>query len=317
MRAIDSRCLGAALIICLSWPIQRSEAAPAPVAVIIPGDRVFPDSMTSTFDRTLYVGSAERGGILRVRPGAPKAESWIQPGAFGSASISGVFADIRTQTLWVCSNSRAEPLPDTESFLIAFDLRSGAGKFKAKLPGTKTFCSDIAVAHDGSVYVANSAAPQILKYNAQTKQLNVWLSDPQFQPSSGIGLDGIAAATDGNIYVDSNADGKFFQITTDGGKPTSTNLMPLSRPLVRPGALRSIYGDAFFLIEGVGRLDRVTIEGGEAIVDTIREGINEPSGVAHEANTTWVTEGQLSYLSDPSKKDKSPTLPFRIDAINY
>jgi sugar lactone lactonase YvrE len=316
MSATDSRYLAAALIIFLSF-ISHNEAAPAPLAVILPGDRVFPESMTSTLDGTLYVGSAERGGILRVRPGASKAESWIQPGAFGSASISGVFADVRTQTLWVCSNSRAELSPDTESFLIAFDLRSGAGKLKAKLPGSKTFCGDIAVTHDGDVYVTNSAAPQILKYNSQTRQLDIWLSDPQFQPPSGIGLDGIAAATDGNIYVDSNAAGQFFQITIDDGKPTSTTLMPLSRPLSRPGALRSIFGHAFFLIEGVGRLDRLTVEGSEAIVDTIREGINEPSGVAHEDNTTWVAEGQLSYLFDPSKKDKSPALPFRIDAINY
>jgi hypothetical protein len=46
----------------------------------------------------------ERLAIARIRPGASKAEEWIAPAAFGSRSTFGVFADAKSNTLWVCSN---------------------------------------------------------------------------------------------------------------------------------------------------------------------------------------------------------------------
>jgi len=322
MRLIARGCLEAALFISLWLPVVSGDAANAPDAITLPGDRIIPESISAVPDGTLYIGSAARGGVLRVRPGASKAESWIAPGAFGSKSIFGVLADLKSQTLWVCSNEQPapgdlRPVAEAESFLIGYDLRTGFGKIKASLPGAKAFCSDIAVGHDGSVYVANAAAPQILKFNPQTKRLDVWLSDPQFQPGSGIGLDGIAVATDGTVYADTYTAGGFFRIAVDNGKPASTSLMPISRPLIHPGALRPIWGDAFFLVEGVGRLDRVTIEGAEAIVDTIRDGLTGPTGVAHANDTTWVAEGQLPNLHESPSKGQNQSSPFRIDAIHY
>jgi hypothetical protein len=37
-----------------------------------------------------------------------------------------------------------------------------------------------------------------------------------------------------------------------------------------------------------------------------------PTGVAIAGGTAWVSEGQLSYLFDPSKKQQKPNLPFRL-----
>ena len=304
-----------ALFALLAALIPLGHAANARKVIPLPGDRVFPESISATSDGTLYIGSAGAGGVLRAPPGAVKAEPWIAPGAFGSKSIFGVLADVRSQILWVCSNDFSAA--GSNGTLIAYDLKSGQGKFKANLPGQKTLCNDIAVGHDGSVYVSNSAAPQILKLNPQTKQLDIWLTDPQFQPKQGVGLDGIAVASDGTVYVDTYTEGKFFRIPVSDGKPTATILISISRPLVLADALRPIWGDAFLLIEGAGRLDRITIEGTEAIVDTIGDGFNQPTGVARANGTTWVAEGQLPYLFDPKKKNQKPKLPFRLVAVDY
>src|SRR5258707_11121488 len=144
-----------------------SNAFPAP-SIDLPGDRVFPENITSTRDGTLYVGSLGSGGIIRIKPGAAKAELWIKHGAFGSRSIFGVLADERSNTLWACSNDMSAlgvVIASTEngSVLKGFDLKTGQGKVSAKLPGDHTFCNDIAIGPDGSAFVTNTAAPEILR----------------------------------------------------------------------------------------------------------------------------------------------------------
>jgi streptogramin lyase len=81
-----------------------SSALAVRASIDLPGDRIFPENITSTKDGTLYVGSLGSGGIIRIKPGAAKAELWIKPGTFGSRSIFGVLADERSNTLWACSN---------------------------------------------------------------------------------------------------------------------------------------------------------------------------------------------------------------------
>jgi streptogramin lyase len=316
------RILWRAVILVLSISLASSDCRAANLAINLPGDRAFPESISAAPDGTLYIGSLASGGVLRAKPGASWAEPWIAPGAYGSRSIFGVLADRKSQTLWVCSNDVSAlgvpgPGDETGSALIGFDLNTGQGKIRAKLLGAHTLCNDIAVAREWTVYVTNSAAPEILKLNPQTKQLEVWLDDPQFQPAKGIGLDGIAIATDGTLYVDTYTEGKFFRISVDDGKAGTVMELPTSRPLVLADALRPIWGDAFLLIEGAGRLDRVTVEGEEAMIDTIREGLHEPTGVARAGTTTWVSEGQLSYLFDPIKKKQKPSLPFRLVGVTY
>jgi hypothetical protein len=64
-------------------------------------------------------------------------------------------------------------VPGTESgsALKGFDLKTGEGKFRAKLPGDHTTCNDIAIGADGSVYVTNTSAPEILRLPPRGKQL--------------------------------------------------------------------------------------------------------------------------------------------------
>ncbi len=314
-RALFRRSAGALGIIGL---VGASSVFAASASIALPGDRVFPENIASTRDGTLYVGSLGSGGIIRIKPGTSQAEVWIKPGAFGSRSIFGVLADERSNTLWVCSNDLSAlgvVIPGTEigGVLKGFDLRTGAGKISAKLPGEQTTCNDIAIGTDGSAYVTNTAAPQILRLPPGGKQLEVWATDPLLAPpAGGAGLDGIAFGGDGNLYVDTYTPGELFRVKVTGGKAGKVTKLTPSRQLVLADAIRPLGGNTFLIIEGGGRLDRMHIKGDVATIETLEGGYAVPTGVAVADKTAWVSEGQLSYVFDPGKKGQTPNLPFHI-----
>jgi outer membrane protein assembly factor BamB len=312
------RCAAAVII---AGCLMASNAFAAPASISLPGDRVFPENITSTKDGTLYVGSLGSGGIFRIKPGATKADLWIKPGAFGSRSIFGVLADERSNTLWACSNDMSAlgvVIASTEngSVLKGFDLKTGQGKVSAKLPGDHTFCNDIAIGADGSAFVTNTAAPEILRLPPGRSQLEVWANDPLLAPpAGGSGLDGIAFGSDGNVYVDTYTPGELFRVdVVDGNAGKVTKLRP-SRPLTLSDAIRPLGGNEFLIIEGAGRLDRMRIQGDNAVIETLKDGYVTPTGVTVIGHTAWVSEGQLAYVFDPAKRGQSPNVPFHIYSV--
>ena len=139
-----------------------------PAEIALPGERAYPESITAAPDGTLYVSSPAVGGVWRIKPQTGTVEEWIKPGAFGTRSTLGVLVDSKANLLWVCSNdfsSSGIPGPSSVpgSFVKGFDLASGEGKVSAELPGNATLCNDMVVGPDGSLFVTNSLAPQILK----------------------------------------------------------------------------------------------------------------------------------------------------------
>jgi streptogramin lyase len=165
-------------------------------AIEVPGDRAFTESIAAGPDGTLYLSSLASGGIARVKSGTSKAEAWIAPGAFESRSTFGVFADAKSNTLWVCSNDVsslgvAGPGSATGSHLKGFDLATGEGKISAQFPGKKNLCNDMTVASDGTVYVTNSLTPQILQLKPGRKLVNgAGRSHPAYLIINGLGFCG-------------------------------------------------------------------------------------------------------------------------------
>src|SRR5467141_1788660 len=78
--------------------IQKGES------IAVPGTKAFPESIASTSDGALFVGRVGNGGIVRAKPRTAESTVFVQPGALGSRSILGVFADEAANTLWACSN---------------------------------------------------------------------------------------------------------------------------------------------------------------------------------------------------------------------
>ena len=326
------------LTFCLSVPLvlsvaQGIDGRSAPYATVegatqkvesipIPGTKAFPESITSTTDGTLYVGRVGDGGIVRVKPRTAESTIFVQPGASGSRSILGVFADEASSTLRACSNDlSASGGPaigrDTGSALKGFDLKTGVGKHSVSLPGSHAFCNNITMDAKGSVYITDSANPAILKLSPGATTFEVFAQDSAFSsPQGGIGLDGIAFGSDGDLYVTTYTAGELLRVEVKDGRAGRITTLPGTSHLEFPDALRTLgSNNSFLLIEGSGRLDRVVIQGNAFAVTPIRGGFATPTSVARIGTTAWVSEGQLSFFFDPSKKNLSPSLPFRIYAV--
>ena len=302
---------GSLLLLALDLSGLRAQAP-----ITLPGDRVFPENISSDRAGNIYVGNFGSGGVFRIKPHGTAVESWIAPGAYGTNSVAGVLADERSNTLWVCSNSLKEvgvdvAGGDSASTLKGFDLRTGQGRISVPLPTSPSFCNDIAIGRDGSAFVSNSSSAEILRLRPNAKVLEIWFSDPTLQPKDGVGLDGLAFGEDGSLYVDRYDPGDIYRIEIKGDKAGRVTRLGTSRALVNTDAIRPLGHDRFLLVEGGGRLDRMTIKGDSALVETLKDGFDTPTGATRVGNVVWVSEAQFGFLFDPAMKGKKPA-PFRI-----
>src|SRR6266446_7144952 len=239
-----------------SAPYATVQATQKVESIPVPGTKAFPESITSTTDGTLYVGRLGDGGIVRVKPRTRESTIFVQPGASGSRSILGVFADEASSTLWACSNDlSALGAPaagsDTGSALKAFDLKTGNGKRSVSLPGSHAFCNDITVDAQGSVYVTDSANPTILKLSAGATTFDVFAQDSAFSASQsgGAGLDGIAFGSDGNLYVTNYTAGELVRVEVKGGRAGRITALSGNHRLRFPDALRTLGNNSLLLVE--------------------------------------------------------------------
>src|SRR5215475_15566018 len=67
--------------------------------------RIFPESITSTRNGAIYIGSLGLDSVYRAGPDSVRAEVWIAPKSHGLQSVLGVFADEPAGTLWVCTSA--------------------------------------------------------------------------------------------------------------------------------------------------------------------------------------------------------------------
>ncbi|MBR0900341.1 hypothetical protein JQ616_35780 [Bradyrhizobium tropiciagri] len=296
----------AAIVVALGMAgAARAETAPVGVP-----NKSFPESVTSTSDGALYVGSFNHGGVTKISGG--KAEQLVKPGAADSRSTLGVLADEKSGTLYVCSNDIsgfgvAGPSDTKGAWLKTFDLKSGAPKGSFALSDPKSLCNDIAVGADGTAYVSDSFTPIVYSLKPGGTALATFATDPQLAPAKdGVGLDGIAIGADGNIYVTTFIPAKLFKVEVKDGKAGAVTELKPSRPLDHADALRA-HGSGFLLIEGNGKLDKVTVKGSEATIDTVKDGLAEPVSVTQVGNVGWIAEGKLSYIIGDNKgKDPGP-----------
>ena len=286
-------------------------AGQAVTEITLPATRIFPESITSTADGTLMVGSLGHGNVLRIAPGKNTAVEWIKPGAGGLNNVLGVYADEKGKTLWVCSNN-LENKGDATA-VMAFDLKSGAPKGAYKLPGEGPLCNDIAVAPDGTAYVADTRLATVLMLKPGSKTLEVAAKDPLLA-----GADGLAFGDKTTLYVNSVTAGKLLRVDLGAdGKSKKVTELKLSRPLDRPDGMRAIGTHRLLLAENSGKMDIVTFEGPDkqnAVIKTIKEGLESTPGVTATRGMAWLIEGKLNYRTDAAFKDKDPGT-FKMVAV--
>jgi sugar lactone lactonase YvrE len=298
---------GAALVafVAVAW------GAPSITEITLPGTLVFPESITSTSDGTLIVGSLGHGNVLRIAPGKTTAEEWIKPGTGGLNAVLGVYAEEKGKTLWVCSN-KMEGKGEATS-VMSFDLESGAPKGTYLLPGGMPLCNDIAVAADGTAYISDTVQASILMLKPGAKALEVAAKDPLLA-----GADGLAFGDKNVLYVNSVTTGKLLRLELGpDGKSKMIVDLKLSRPLERPDGMRAIGKERLLLAENSGKMDVVTFEGPEmqnAVIKTVKEGLESTPAVTLTKGMAWIVEGKLNYRNDPNMKGKDPGM-FKMYAV--
>jgi len=302
-------------VFVMGCAVQAAQPPASRGDIRIDGKGVHPESLTSTADGTLFTGSLT-GTIYRAGPRDTVATAFIKPDAEnGLRAVFGVLADEKAGRLWVCSV--ANPFgprtvgPAAPSEVAAFDLKSGALVGRWAFPAPGGTCNDIAIAADGAAYATDTPLGRILKLAPGGKALEVVASHQSLR-----GIDGIAFAADGNMYINNVQRHELWRVkpTADPAAPELTLLKP-SQPMQGPDGLRLIRGNRFVQGEsGGGRVTLVTINGDNATIDVLREGLTGVPGVTLIGDAVYTAEGKIDYLVKPELRGQDPG-EFRAIAI--
>jgi sugar lactone lactonase YvrE len=294
-------------------------AAPtAPAQIVIPGTRIIPESLTSTSDGIVYIGSIGARQIYRAAPGADTAEVFIPAGTGDMQAIFGVLADEKSGNLYACSGNMGPPAPGTkpvQSAMYVFDLKTGAYKMHYPLPTPGAACNDIAVDADGGVYVTDTQNMLVATLKPAGGKFEVWAGQGgKFGPTGGV-LDGIAVV-DGKVYVNTLVTSKLFVVPiAAGGKSGEVAEVKLDKPLDRPDGMRA-FGHGLLVANGggAGSVGAVTFDGyGGGRHSVIKEGFPDgPVAVTVVGDNVYVLEAQFASMrAEPGTPDK----PFKATAV--
>jgi len=271
----------------------------------------FPESLTSTANGTVYIGSLQQGAVYRAMPGAAEAKPFISKEAGNFGLVLGVLADTPTDTLWVCDDN------GDHAYLKTFSLKAGSLKKTYELPGGG-FCNDIALKGAGTkkdAYITDTKGGRILKLASGSDVLSVWYTNDKSDPS----LDGLVWQGDA-LYTNTYNGNHLIRIplNPDGSAGKGVNLTT-SMDIYQPDGMRLSSSGKILMVEGRGkdgngRLDEVTVNGDAATIKVIKDKYMLPTAVTVVGNTAYVLEAKLNYQRDPALKGKDPA-PFKAYAV--
>jgi sugar lactone lactonase YvrE len=277
----------------------------APTDIVIDDQKVFPESLGSTPDGTLYIGGSGTGRIYIAKPGQAKAEPWISKEDGDFHLVLGVLADKKSNTLWVCDNDTVAHSATLKTFALDTGKKLKAFAF----PGGG-LCNDIAL-KNGAAYITDTITGRVLELSSGASQLTVWYSNPA-DPS----FDGLVWANDGKLYTNTYQSNHLIRIdvNSDGSAGKGT-VLSTDLPLFQPDGMRLSTDGRILMIEGQGRpgaglkegrLDEVTVHGDSATIKVLQSGFELPAAVTAVGNTAWVLEAKFDYQRNADMKGKDP-----------
>ena len=260
-------------------------AAAANAATVSVPEKSQPESITIAPNGDLILGSASSSKIYRAKKGSDKAAVFVDVSADGGGSFLGVLADAPTNTLWACQIYTTPPGGGARSALRAFDLKTGAAKFRWDLPGEKNLCNDFVVGPDKALYISDTLAGKIWRLKPGAAAPEVFSED-----RSLYGIDGITFIGD-TLYENNVIFNKLYRVPKDAagnaGKPVD---IWMDKPVRGPDGMRAANGKLFLTENGAGKIDAVTVSGDTAAITVLQEGLATPTAIEPAGDTLWFGE---------------------------
>ncbi len=290
---------------------EAGEPAPPPTAITMDGERLFPESITADAAGNIYT-SSQGGTIYRAMAGSDRAEAWVEPDASnGLASLFGVLVDDARQLLWVCSNP--SPERDSAAAVKAFSLDTAAYVASHPFPtdAGPALCNDMALDAHGNLFATDTVGGRIFRLLADGEDLQLFAEDEELG-----GIDGIAFAGNGTLYVNSVQRNTLMRIDRDReGEFRRVRVLSTSQEMDGPDGLRLLDGNRFLQSEGPGgRITLVTIRGNSAGIESLVEGIDYPGSVVPLNGRAWYPVGKIRFFFDPELQEQVPG-DFTIESI--
>lgn len=298
--------------------LSLSALATSALAAREPGDiriddtAVFPESVTSSADGTIYIGSV-KGNVYRALPDSSVAQAWIRHSPEnGILTILGVLADDAHNTLWLCSapNFFGPERSEGVTALHAYDLQSGEQKGKWDFPGGGT-CNDITIAADGTAFASDTGGGRIMTLAPGATELAVWGADPAL-----VGIDGLAFSGNGVLIVNNVRQNQLIRVDRNAdGTMGALTVLTLNMELGGPDGLRLLSGNRFIQAEGtIGRVHLADVDGDNATITVLNETLESSPGVTVVGDIAYAIESNIKYLLDPNLKGQEPEM-FVLKAI--
>jgi hypothetical protein len=307
-----SASLAAALTIVLSTS-ALAQMPPTPGSTLELPDRFHPGSAVAAPDGRIFVSSITTGRIVVFTPGNSTPGDFIDPAAAGMDSAMGIKVDTARGRLWACSaNLGVDETPGNHpTALLAFNLQSGTLEQTLPLPGGG-LCNDLVITRAGAMVVTDSFSPRLLVLRPGANALEELIRDPVLAPpTGGFGADGIVELDDGSLLISKNSAGELVRINNPLSSAPAITPLQTSRPLSNADGLVHVPDGRIYLAEpdfagGNGRIDRVSVTGSKALIETVVERLATPLGVLTTSTGVWTVEGRMGPVLFPDRKNEDP-----------
>ena len=281
MRMFDAMRIGACAVLVAG--LAHTAAA---AEILIANAQSQPESLAVAPGGVLIVGSASTPFVYKVRAGSTTAEKFVDASAEGAGTFFfGMLADGATNTLWTC---QLTPVPGVtpvqrHTAVRSFDLTSGAPKIRWNLPGDNSTCNDFAIGPDKALYIADTANSKIYRLPAGASTAELFLEHRALY-----GIDGITFLN-GTLYVNNVFSNNLYRIPVDGaGKPGQPVDIWMDQPVKGPDGMRAANGKLYLTENRNSRASMVTVNGDQATVVPIMEGLTRPTAIEPDGDTLWV-----------------------------
>jgi hypothetical protein len=267
--------------LCVLSLVHSTARAAEPKLIVTTEPKSQPESFSEGPDGSLFIGSATKPVIYRAAKGATEAKVFIDASAEGNVSFLGVLTDAPTNTLWACQIMGSGK--NRHSMLRSFDLTSAAPKLRWPLPGDVNVCNDFVVGPDKALYISDTFGSRIFRLKPGSSEPELLIEDRTLD-----GIDGITFLGS-ELYVNNVISNNLYRIPLDqDGKAGAPVQIWPDRPIKGPDGMRAHNGKLYVAENRNGRASAITVNGDQATVVTVLDGLTQPTAIEPAGDTLWV-----------------------------